>query len=404
MPDFTALDTTTAMDYVQTIPGLFPPGACLQCREIGDGNINFVFVVRDELSGRSVIIKQALPYLRSSGKDRLLTLDRARIENEALLLEAELAPGLVPAIYHTDKALSLTVMEDLSDHIILRKGLIRRQRYPEFPRQIGTFLARTLFLTSDLALDGKAKKTLLSRFINPEMCEITEKLVFTGPYYEARTTSYTPGAAAAGAALLDNTALKFEVARLKEDFLTRGQALLHGDLHTGSIFVTATSTKVIDPEFAYYGPMGFDVGAIIGNLVLNYAAQAYHSPAAAERADYRAYLLGAATEIWQVFEAEFSRLWDQRLVEITAQVPGYKEDYLRRILQDTCGFGGCKVIRRIGRAQVEDFKAIPDETIRGRAEVYALRLGEAMIMERKKVQKIEDLTEMIKSIPEPETV
>lgn len=28
--------------------------------------------------------------------------------------------------------------------------------------------------------------------------------------------------------------------------------------------------QVIDPEFAFYGPMGFDLGALIGNLLLAY--------------------------------------------------------------------------------------------------------------------------------------
>jgi hypothetical protein len=36
----------------------------------------------------------------------------------------------------------------------------------------------------------------------------------------------------------------------------------------GSIMVTADSTKVIDPEFAFYGPMAFDVAKILANLLL----------------------------------------------------------------------------------------------------------------------------------------
>jgi len=37
--------------------------------------------------------------------------------------------------------------------------------------------------------------------------------------------------------------------------------------------VTPQSTQVIDPEFAFYGPMGFDVGAFLGNLILAFFAQ-----------------------------------------------------------------------------------------------------------------------------------
>lgn len=41
--------------------------------------------------------------------------------------------------------------------------------------------------------------------------------------------------------------------------------------------VTSTSTQVIDPEFSFYGPMGFDIGAFIGNLILAYFAQNGHA-------------------------------------------------------------------------------------------------------------------------------
>lgn len=65
--------------------------------------------------------------------------------------------------------------------------------------------------------------------------------------------------------------------------MTKSQALLHGDLHTGSIMVTDSQTRVFDPEFAFYGPMGFDIGAIIGNLLLNFAAQEGHWLSVEER-------------------------------------------------------------------------------------------------------------------------
>lgn len=41
--------------------------------------------------------------------------------------------------------------------------------------------------------------------------------------------------------------------------------------------VTSDSTQVIDPEFAFYGPMGFDIGALIGNLILAYFSQDGHA-------------------------------------------------------------------------------------------------------------------------------
>ena len=34
-------------------------------------------------------------------------------------------------------------------------------------------------------------------------------------------------------------------------------------------------TKVIDPEFAFYGPMGYDIGNVIGNLFFAWANKYY---------------------------------------------------------------------------------------------------------------------------------
>lgn len=62
--------------------------------------------------------------------------------------------------------------------------------------------------------------------------------------------------------------------RLRDVFNTRCEALLHGDLHTGSIMVTEPAagsqgtTTVIDPEFAFVGPIAFDVAKLVGNLLL----------------------------------------------------------------------------------------------------------------------------------------
>jgi len=48
-------------------------------------------------------------------------------------------------------------------------------------------------------------------------------------------------------------------------------------LHTGSVMVTEQDTRVIDPEFSMFGPMGFDIGAFIANLFLSYFSQDGHA-------------------------------------------------------------------------------------------------------------------------------
>jgi 5-methylthioribose kinase len=74
-------------------------------------------------------------------------------------------------------------------------------------------------------------------------------------------------------------------------FRTATEALIHGDLHTGSIMATPDDTRVIDPEWAFHGPMGFDVGALIGNLLLAYCSQPGHATAADPREEHAAWIL-----------------------------------------------------------------------------------------------------------------
>lgn len=59
-------------------------------------------------------------------------------------------------------------------------------------------------------------------------------------------------------------------------FQDEAQALIHGDLHTGSIMVTEETMYVFDFEFAFVGPMAFDVGALLANLFLAYFSKDGH--------------------------------------------------------------------------------------------------------------------------------
>ncbi len=393
MSAYHPLTEQEAIEIAARIQEVFPPNAALSSREIGDGNLNLVFHITDAVSGRSLIMKQALPYAKVVGESWPLTLDRARIESEALVIEGRLAEGLVPRVYAYDPELALTIMEDLSDHVIMRRGLMELGRYPKFADDISTFLANTLFYTSDLGMNQQDKKLQAGRFINPELCKITEDLIFDDPYTVSSNNNYEAAIEDEAEALRTDEALHLEVALLREKFLTQGQALLHGDLHTGSIFIRPDSTKVIDPEFAYYGPMGYDIGAIIANLLLNYAGQAHWSADDAGRADYRAYLLDTVRSVWTSFEAKFRTLWEQDCVDRLARASdAYKNDYMQRLLQDSIGYAGCKMVRRIvGLAHVADIDKIPDAALRESAQRTALRIGKALIMNNRQASSIEEV-------------
>src|SRR5215469_11777125 len=87
-------------------------------REVGDGNLNLVFIVEGPAGG--VVVKQALPYVRLVGESWPLPLERSWFEYNALVEEARYAGRLTPAVFHFDRAQAMIVMEYLHPHLIMR--------------------------------------------------------------------------------------------------------------------------------------------------------------------------------------------------------------------------------------------------------------------------------------------
>lgn len=408
MTTYHALDETTVVDYLRgqsATKNLFDNGAPLQATEVGDGNLNLVFIVKNQQQPeQAVIVKQALPFLRVAGDSWPLTRERMRFESQALLLYNELAPGLAPTVHLYDDEMSLVVMEYLGQHEVMRKPLVARKRFPHFADQISTFLANVLFKTSDLYLTGLDKKTLQAKYINPHLCKIQEDFVYTNPYMESPENRWHPEIDAEVKAVRANTRLKLNIAELKESYMTHAQALIHSDLHTGSIMVNESDTRVIDPEFSFFGPMGYDVGALLSNLVLNYVSHFAHTPDPAARTAYQRYLLGLMRDIWTQFAQKFEALWVEhnqgelvpnnywQYPDGDAAFAEFRKQYILHLLQDTAGHGACEMLRRMmGIVSVWDISSIEDLKQRAVAERHAIRISSRWIIERKSFTSIDDL-------------
>jgi 5-methylthioribose kinase len=361
--------------------------------EVGDGNLNLVFKVYGPVGAMAV--KQALPYVRLVGESWPLPLSRAHYEHMALSEQAKCTGRLVPEIYHYDETLSLIAMELLQPHIIMRHGMIKGVEYPRFADDISTFMARTLFFTSDLALTADKKKSMIAAFAgNTALCKITEDLIFTDPYRIAELNRWTkPYLDPYAAKWREDGDLKIAASRLKVKFMSSAEAMIHGDLHTGSIMLTPEDTRVIDPEFAFMGPMGFDVGAVIANFLINYFSQDGHEERPGARDVYRAWILNTATEIWKSFSGKFIALWrDHQTGDAyppslfqgnngAAQLETERQYYVKRLWQDTVGFAAAKMIRRIlGLAHNIDLEAIKDERVRATCEARILTLARDMMV------------------------
>ena len=62
--------------------------------------------------------------------------------------------------------------------------------------------------------------------------------------------------------------LKRKIKELGEVYLASGAVLLHGDYYPGSWLKVSSGFKVIDPEFAFFGPAEYDLGVMLAHLRL----------------------------------------------------------------------------------------------------------------------------------------
>jgi 5-methylthioribose kinase len=370
------------------------PGAW-RAREVGDGNLNLVFVV--EGPSGAVVVKQALPYVRMVGESWPLSARRSYFEYHALIRQDARDPGRVPKVHHFDEAQALIVMEYLTPHVILRRGMIARVMHPKLGEQLGLFVARTAFRGSDLSMPTAQRKADLALFAdNVELCGITESLVFTEPYFAAPMNRRTsPELDAVAAEIRADVELKIAAQQLKLKFCAHAETLLHGDLHAGSIMAHGDEARVIDAEFAVYGPFGFDLGMLIANFLMAFFAQSGHEASAGERDGYREWILGVTTTIGEVFRAEFTRLWrteragilyPRALFEDQGQHEAAERalsELLHDVWIDALGFAGMEIHRRIlGLAHIAEFELIADPRTRSACEAKALRLGRRLAVER----------------------
>ena len=373
--------------------------------EVGDGNLNLVYTVSSE-SG-NIIIKQALPYVRLVGDSWPLPLSRSFYEHEVLVRQAKRDPGSVPAIYYFDKEQAIIAMEMLLPHIILRKKLIAGEYINGLAQRLGEFCARNAFRGSDLSLQTADKKSDTAMFQgNLALMAITESLVFTEPYFEAEMNHHTDGLDPIVKILRSDVKMKSEAQKMLMKFTSNTETLCHGDLHSGSVMCTDNETKVIDPEFGFYGPMGFDIGMLISNYLMAYFSQPGHRDSE-KLSEYQNWILKVIEETFETFRQEFKKLWNSERTGILFPSSMFEDqgdssdfalnEMLEHIWQDAVAVCGIEMHRRVlSLAHNADFEEINDTKKRSQLEARNLMMGRELILNNKSIKNASELTSLAK--------
>ncbi len=359
-------------------------------REVSDGNLNTVFLVTGPTG--ALCCKQALPHVRVA-PDWPMPLKRALYESRYMQTVAPAVPRLMPELFAYDADLFLIVMECLTVHEVLRSALIADGAVPGFSAVIGTYVARTVQATGWANQPFETGARLLEQFSgNTALTRITVDLILTDPYRVCgRNPAPEAGLCEDVKALQNDQPLHLAVGRLQERFLTVRQALLHGDLHTGSIMLDGSDVRVIDGEFATMGPIGFDCGLYLGNLALHLCA-----------APHKATMLRSEMlAFWQSFSNELRSSLSKEGGELGAlSGPAARQDlietFLNGILRDTAGFCGLEMIRRtVGFAQVADYGLCNTDAARLLARQKALQIGRTLVVQGTPLRSFADILSLM---------
>ena len=397
------MNSDEVIEYVLEKTDIFDKKDQLKCIEFGDGNVNYIFKIWNETTGKSVILKQAGENARASEEFKF-SPDRNRTEAKHLNLQGELAKGSTPEVYHVDTLMNCFIMEDLSDFQILRKALMEERKVEGLSDILSTYLVNTLINTTDITMNHKEKRILNEDYVNPILCDITKDVVYTEPFtnYLGRNSIIEPMKSFVTDEIYRDQELKLEVAKIKYEFMNNAQALIHGDLHTGSIFVKDNAMKVIDPEFAFYGPIGHDLGNLIAHLIFAWV----HTDAQAvddKKENYKTWIEETIVEIIDKFKGKFKKAFDEEKKDPSVEVEGFIDWYLENILSNTSGVVGIELSRRIlgiPEAKIEDLESIKCEKKRVRAEKICLKAAKSFIVNRSEYKMGRDYINNLKQVSE----
>ena len=382
------------IDYVFEHSNFFDSNENLVCEEIGDGNINYVYRIFDTNTKKSLILKQADVQTRVR-PDGYLNPDRSIREAEVLKLYNECAPGFSPKIIYADQVMAAIIMEDIGSYSNLRTELMAGKIFYGIEKLIVRFIVDASLPSTDLVLAYQKKFKAAAKFYNPDLCKITEDLVFTHPYKDVRQRNILlpENADWLKKKFYEDSDLIARVAALKEKFNNYPQGLIHGDLHSGSIFVKneneETKIKIIDPEFAFYGPIAYDLGNVLAHFIF---AQGYakYSPLFVDeekqRTDFLSWLENAKNNLFKFFHIFAKDFLIKNIKDPVYQNEIFIDNYIEKIKIDAASFCGTELNRRIiGSAKTAEITNIKKIENRIALERDLAEQGCAMILNPEKI-------------------
>lgn len=226
----------------------------------GEGNMNYVLRVRT--NKRSFILKQARPWVEKYPQIAA-PVERNQVE-ATYFQEVAYDPFLrkySPELICMSPEHFMMMLGDLGEGVdymslYTSAGKISEDELKEVIRYLGSLHQ----ISGTEYPDNQAMRVL------------NHEHIFHFPFQEDNgldLNTISAGLQEASLNYRNNAPLKEKITHLGEKYLSRGNALVHGDFYPGSWLKTSEGLKVIDPEFSFPGMPEFDLGVLVAHMVLS---------------------------------------------------------------------------------------------------------------------------------------
>lgn len=359
-----------------------------------DGHINYVFKVITP--SRGYVLKQGLSDPRNLHAKTNVAAYRNETEADTMMILHSIVPEYIPRILFQDKENHIFIMEYLENLKAVRFQLIRENQIPDLGSQVGDFLARSSFYTSEFYLERARFRGLQSQFENTELRQIMEDGIFLNRFgTDLDQEAYHDWERFRR--ITDDPACQTNRLSLRRTFMTHSDCLIHADFHTSNVFLSDKGLKMLDFEFSFMGPFGYDMGYFTGSLLAAYCAACFKKyPSEAERQQCKAYLLSTIKMLYESYNYSFITCWNNHAKPEYKGQTGFQEIVLREMLQDSVGYSAitnwCRTTDIWG---LPEYKAIEDEEARKYAMAMAVLLDHELILHRKDFECVDDFIDNI---------
>ncbi len=362
--------------------------------EDGDGFLNYVYRVTD--GHTKLVLKQSFRESKKGGYTDLPP-ERGALEFDSIKLRRKIVPEYVPEPYFYDRENNVLAVEDVSPLQIMRFQLNRNRIYPGFAGKIADYMARSHFYLSEYYMDLELFRKLTVHFMNHKMRNVFDDLYFTtknnelqaygkvvDPLYRKDIMEYVADPAVIRERFL-----------LREQYVRHGETFLHADLHTSNVLLDDRHMQVIDMEYTFCGPLAYDLGYFLCNLISQYICAGFRSfTNESERLRFRTWCLDTTEEIFEEYCRIFLDCWKKDAKPMYRDEVGKLKDiFVKRLLEDTIGFSAnSNMARGPERPDVTypEYAALPSDEARRHAMTISVFFDYHSLLRRRQYSTIRE--------------